>query len=215
MLDCFPPRLDSGCSNHITCVKSLFHELDEKEKKKVQLDNTKELLVKGKGTLSIDTNQDKVNMIDNVQFVPNFGYNLLSVGQLMTNGYSLWFDDDAFVITTLAANAKDDSKLWYLRYGHLNKNGLNLLGDKGMVLGLPKNSSLDLCERGFEVVCVLLFWLFNGDLVVGLAVRLKLANNGDLKRKTGKGADGFRCLSWPKMESGSCELLTSWVSWEI
>ncbi|KAH0636337.1 hypothetical protein KY285_036089 [Solanum tuberosum] len=46
--------------------------------------------------------------------------------------------------------------------------------------------------RGFEVVCVLLFWLFNGDLVVGLAVRLKLANNVNLRRKTGKGAGGFR-----------------------
>jgi len=42
--------------------------------------------------------------------------------------------------------------------------------------------------RGLEVVCVLLFWLFNGDLVVGLVVRLKLANNGDLRRKTRKGS---------------------------
>jgi len=81
--------VDSGCSNHMIGVKSLFHELDEKQKKRVQLGNTKELLVEGKDMVSIDTNQDKVNMIDNVQYVPNLGYNLLSVGQLMTNGYSL------------------------------------------------------------------------------------------------------------------------------
>jgi len=31
---------------------------------------------------------------------------------------------------SLAANANDDSKLWHLRYGHLNINCLKLLGDK-------------------------------------------------------------------------------------
>ncbi|KAG8480416.1 hypothetical protein CXB51_025059 [Gossypium anomalum] len=46
----------------------------------------------------------------------------------------------------LAASAKDDSKLWHSRYGHLNIKGLKLLSDKGMVLGLPKIGSLDLCE---------------------------------------------------------------------
>lgn len=46
----------------------------------------------------------------------------------------------------LATSAKDDSKLLHLRYNHLNINDLILLGDKGMVFGLPKISSLDLCE---------------------------------------------------------------------
>ena len=35
--------------------------------------------------------------------------------------------------------------MWHLSYGHLNIKGLKLLSDKGMVLGLPKISSLDLC----------------------------------------------------------------------
>jgi len=166
--------VDSGCSNHMTGAKFLFKELDEKQKKTVQLGNTKEMRVEGKGTVSIDTSHEKVKMLDNVQFVPDLGYNLLSVGQLMIDGHSLWFDDDACVITNkktgkkvrismtpnnmfpldvsnmenfaLAASAKDDSKLWHLRYGHLNINGLKLLVDKGMVLGLPKIDSIDLCE---------------------------------------------------------------------
>ncbi|KAH0779714.1 hypothetical protein KY290_006141 [Solanum tuberosum] len=150
--------VDSGCSNHMTGAKSLFKELDEKQKKTVQLGNTKEMRVEGKGTVSIDTSHEKVKMLDKVQFVPDLGYNLLSVGQLMIDGHSLWFDDDACVITNkktgkkvrismtpnnmfpldvsnmenfaLAASAKDDSKLWHLRYGHLNINGLKLLVDK-------------------------------------------------------------------------------------
>ncbi|KAH0657759.1 hypothetical protein KY289_026507 [Solanum tuberosum] len=114
-------------------------KLNEKQKKKVQLGNTKEMQVEGKGTMGIDTSHDKVKMLDNVQFVPNLGYNLLSVGQLMSDGHSLWFDDDVCVITNkksgkkvritmtpnkmfpldifdmesfaLAASAKDESKL--------------------------------------------------------------------------------------------------------
>jgi len=36
--------------------------------------------------------------------------------------------------------------LWHLRYGHLNVNGLKLLVQKDMVIGLPKTNELDLCE---------------------------------------------------------------------
>ncbi|KAH0764760.1 hypothetical protein KY285_000631 [Solanum tuberosum] len=50
---------DSGGSNHMTGVKFLFRELDEKQKQKVHLGNTKELLVEGKAMVSIDTNKDK------------------------------------------------------------------------------------------------------------------------------------------------------------
>ena len=66
--------------------------------KKVQLGNEKEMQVEGKGTVGINTTK-KVKMLDSVQFVPDLGYNLLSVGQLMPDGNSLWFDDDACVIT--------------------------------------------------------------------------------------------------------------------
>ncbi|XP_028072416.1 uncharacterized protein LOC114274646 [Camellia sinensis] len=45
--------VDSGCSNHMTRMKSLFKELDEKQKLKVQLGNAKEMQVEGKGTVSI------------------------------------------------------------------------------------------------------------------------------------------------------------------
>ena len=78
-------------------------------------------------------------MLDDFQFVLDLGFNLFSVGKLMTDVCSLLFDDDACVITnkksgknvhitktpnnmfpldvsnmdnfSLAANAKDDSKL--------------------------------------------------------------------------------------------------------
>ena len=55
--------------------------------------------VEGKGIVGINTSHDKVKLLDNVQFVPDLRYNLLSVGKLMSDGHSLWFDDDACVNT--------------------------------------------------------------------------------------------------------------------
>ncbi|KAL4273006.1 hypothetical protein GQ457_13G030250 [Hibiscus cannabinus] len=166
--------VDSGCSNHMTGIKSLFKELDESQKMKVQLGKKRKMQVEGKGTMKFFTSHREENYFDNVQFFPDLGYNLLSVGQLMASGYSVIFDDVACIIKNkksgkqvhvhktpnnmfpldvsnmknfiLAASTKDDSELWHLRYGHLNIKGLKLLSDKGMVLGLPKIGSLDLCE---------------------------------------------------------------------
>ncbi|XP_022152027.1 uncharacterized protein LOC111019837 [Momordica charantia] len=90
--------VDSGCSNHMTSTKSIFRELDEAEKMKVQLRNCKDLQVEGKGMMAIETIHSKLKLLHNVQFGPDLGYNLLSVAQLMASGYSIIFDDGACVI---------------------------------------------------------------------------------------------------------------------
>jgi len=77
--------LDSGCSNHMTDTKSLFKELDETQKIKVQLGNRKEIQVEGKDTVGVHTSNGNAKMLDNVHFFPDLGYNLLSVGQLMAS----------------------------------------------------------------------------------------------------------------------------------
>lgn len=122
--------------------------------------------VEGKGKVVVDTSHDKVKILNDVQFVSDLGFNFLSFRQLMTNIYSLWFDDDTSVIITLkksrkkvtsswprtiyfhwefltwkfslAASLKDELKLWHLRYVYLNIKGLMLPGDKGIVLWISK-----------------------------------------------------------------------------
>ena len=44
------------------------------------------------------TNQGKVKYLDNVFFVPTLSHNLLSVGQLVNDGYSVIFDDGSCTI---------------------------------------------------------------------------------------------------------------------
>lgn len=131
--------------------------------------------VEGTGTVQILTKSGNINLLHNVQFVPDLGYNPLSVEQWVANGYSVSFDASAFIIQhkeiekrihinmasnnmfsldvaqvkifALATTTRDRSELWNLRYGHLNFQGLKLLGPKGMVTGLPKITFIDLCEE--------------------------------------------------------------------
>ncbi|KAJ0080658.1 hypothetical protein Patl1_12136 [Pistacia atlantica] len=165
---------DSGCSNHMTGTRSLFKELDESQNSEVRLGDNKQIQVTGKGTISI-TSHGKVKLLASVLFVPSLTHNLLSIGQLMISGYCIVFDDGSCVIkdkksgqiiatvkmasnkmfplevstvedSALIAKGCSEAKLWHLRYGHLNINGLKLLSQKEMVFGLPRIDNLDFCE---------------------------------------------------------------------
>lgn len=90
--------VDSGCSNHMTGMKLIFKELDETQKTIVRLGDNNGLQAEGKGTVAIKSSHGKVKLLHDVQFVPSLAHNLLSVGQLMATGHSLFFDDGACII---------------------------------------------------------------------------------------------------------------------
>ncbi|KAL6315260.1 hypothetical protein AAG906_000341 [Vitis piasezkii] len=154
--------LDSGCSNHMTGIKSLFKELDESHKLKVKLGDDKQVQVEGKGTVAVNNGHGNVKLLYNVYFIPSLTQNLLSVGQLMVSGYSILFDGATFDVRmanklfplemssiekhALVVKETSESNLWHLRYGHLNVKGLKLLSRKEMVFGLPKIDSVNVCE---------------------------------------------------------------------
>lgn len=166
--------VDSGCSNHMCGIKTMFKEIDESCKGEVRTGDNKLLQVHGKGIIGIKTNQGSIKLLNDVQYVPNLSCNLLSVGQLLENGYYVLFDDfccsihdkksgNLLVTIPMAQNKifplnvndvkncslvakSDDAKLWHLRYRHLNEKGLQLLSKKNMVVGLPKLGTLSFCE---------------------------------------------------------------------
>lgn len=90
--------IDSGCSNHMTGQRNLFKKLDDNHKHLVKLGDNKEIRVEGRGTMALKTLQGEVKLLHDVQFVPNLPHNLLSVGQLLSSGYSVNFDDAACLI---------------------------------------------------------------------------------------------------------------------
>ncbi|KAH0647717.1 hypothetical protein KY290_033702 [Solanum tuberosum] len=165
--------VDSGCSHHMTGERKGFKELDETKKRRIWLGDNKEIQVEGEGTIVVQTSQGKVKLIQNVLFAPSLAHNLLSVGQLLSCGFSVLFDDVSCVIKNkksgqILANIHmtlpfevskveqalivseknlDKSKLWHLCYGHLNMNGLRLLSQNKMVHDLPNIGSVEnTCE---------------------------------------------------------------------
>uniref|UniRef100_A0A803MAM0 Integrase catalytic domain-containing protein n=1 Tax=Chenopodium quinoa TaxID=63459 RepID=A0A803MAM0_CHEQI len=132
--------------------------------------------VAGRGVIAIKTVQGDVKLLYDVQFVPNLAHNLLSIGQLMSSGYKIVFDDGVcdvidkksghnianvhmtqnrmfpldisndIISNVLIAKLTNESELWHLRYGHLNGRSLKLLNQKEIVVGLPKIGELSFCE---------------------------------------------------------------------
>jgi len=168
--------LDSGCSHHITGDRSSFETLDEEFSSHIELGDNKRVEIKERGDVAIHSNKGNKKCIHYVFYYPSIGQNLLSVGQIMRRGYRLIFDHAQCEIYNKNTNQKvvvvkmssnniflfnmkslyhvatrsehlDDSQLWYLRYGHLNYNGLQLLKKKDLVSGLPSiQNQVGICE---------------------------------------------------------------------
>ncbi|KAG6509698.1 hypothetical protein ZIOFF_027698 [Zingiber officinale] len=168
--------LDSGCSNHVTGIKKNFVELDKNYNSLLELGDSKKLKIEGKGVVSVFSAEGQQKRMHDVFYTPEIAQNLLSVGQMMKNGYKLVFAEGQCEITdrngqkvavvkmtsnnlfplkmtpysnvVLKTEVVDDSHLWHLRYGHLNRKGLALLKQKSMVVGLPsiQVAEGDVCE---------------------------------------------------------------------
>ncbi|KAG6477561.1 hypothetical protein ZIOFF_066828 [Zingiber officinale] len=163
--------LDSGCSNHVTGIKKNFVELDENYNSLLELGDSKKLKIEGKGVVSVFSAEGQQKRMHDVFYTPEIAQNLLSVGQMMKNGYKLVFAEGQCEITdrngqkvavmkmtsnnlfplkmtpysnvVLKTEVVDDSHLWHLRYGHLNRKGLALLKQKSMVLVLSRDVIFD------------------------------------------------------------------------
>lgn len=83
----------SGCSNHMIGTKELLKELDEANKSTMKLGDDNEMHVKERCTMVITTTENKVRILYNVQYVIQFAHNLLSVEQLLSNGYIVTFEN--------------------------------------------------------------------------------------------------------------------------
>jgi predicted aspartyl protease len=89
--------IDSGCTNHMTYDRELFNDLDETTISKVRIGNGALIEVKGKGTVAIES-LSGLKLISDVLYVPKINQNLLSVTQLLENGYKVLFEDKKCVI---------------------------------------------------------------------------------------------------------------------
>ena len=82
--------IDCGCTNHMTSDLELFRNLDRSQISKVRIGNGDYIMVKGKGTVAIESCIG-TKLIYDVMYVPYINQNLLSVGQLVEKSFSIIF----------------------------------------------------------------------------------------------------------------------------
>ncbi|XP_010326662.1 uncharacterized protein [Solanum lycopersicum] len=82
---------------------SAINRVMKLEKKKVRIGNGECLAVKGNGVIAI-TSGSRTKLITYVLYVPDLDRNLLSVDQLMENGFNLSFKDKTCVMEDPSGN---------------------------------------------------------------------------------------------------------------
>ncbi|KAL5738125.1 hypothetical protein ACOSP7_030886 [Xanthoceras sorbifolium] len=160
--------IDSGCTNHIARDLSIFTNMDSNDRTSIKLGNEEVVKFTSRGTIFIFT-PNGVKLINNVLLVSELDQNLLSVAQLIRNGYSILFKDggcniidenenevvkvpmreNSFPLNWNHLNQKalvtrhESYATWHKRYGHFNSNALKYLQANEMVRDMPKVECID------------------------------------------------------------------------
>ncbi|GKC71717.1 retrovirus-related pol polyprotein from transposon TNT 1-94 [Tanacetum coccineum] len=169
--------LDSGCSRHMTGVKSYLHKYVEQSGPKVVFGDDSTCITEGYSSI-------KCNGIvfAKVAFVNGLKYNLIRISQLCDTKYIVQFDEekgtifnsikevvmivqrvrDVYVLDMtssaqescfFAKASKNLNWLWHKRLAYLNFKTINKLAKKNLVIGLPslvysKEKPCSSCEKG-------------------------------------------------------------------
>ncbi|GJV35557.1 retrovirus-related pol polyprotein from transposon TNT 1-94 [Tanacetum coccineum] len=139
--------LDSGCSRHMTGVKSYLHKYAEQPRPKVVFGDDSTCTTEGYGFI-------KCNGIvfTKLAFVNGVKYNLISISQLYDAKYIVQFDEKR---GTLFNSNKEVVMIAprHKRLAHLNFKTINKLVKQNLVIGLPslvysKHKPCSSCEKG-------------------------------------------------------------------
>ena len=145
--------LDSGASFHATSDRKLFENYISGNLGKVYLGDDQACDITGKGDVKVKLN-GSVWKLENVRHIPCLKKNLISIGQLASNGYVTTFTGDRWKIskgamttargnkdgslyTTVGAygslavaEGKEDPNLWHQRFGHMSSQGMKCLASQ-------------------------------------------------------------------------------------
>ncbi|GKF48871.1 retrovirus-related pol polyprotein from transposon TNT 1-94, partial [Tanacetum coccineum] len=169
--------LDSGCSRHMTGVKSYLHKYVEQPGPKVVFGDDSACTTKSYGSIKCN-----VIVFTKVAFVNGLKYNLISINKLYDAIYIVQFDEkrgtifnsnkeivmiaprvrDVYVLDMTSSTqeycffakaSKNLNWLWHKRLAHLNIKTINKLAKQNLVIGLPslvysKDKPSSLCEKG-------------------------------------------------------------------
>ncbi|XP_021750179.1 uncharacterized protein LOC110715866 [Chenopodium quinoa] len=107
--------IDSGCTNHMTKQFDIFTNIDKYVKIPIRMGNGSMVKSEGKGTVAVQTKQG-TRFIKDVLYVPGLNQNLLSVPQMVQNGYSIHFKDESCAILDPQKNKIANVKMQHKRF---------------------------------------------------------------------------------------------------
>ena len=145
------------------------HEYLDKEMQKfenahVSFGDALKVEVKGRGMVHYLQKDSLIGSIQDVYYIPDLKTNILSMGQLTENGYSIFLKDWLLHLKEkqrrlvaqverkksdvqtefkkhtrkmFASRCRNKASLWHLHFGHLHHGSLKELAKKNMVHGLP------------------------------------------------------------------------------
>ena len=127
--------IDSGCTKHMTKYISIFTSIDKSIQPKIKLANGNIVKVKGKGTIFMSTKKGLI-IVKDVLYIPDLCQNLLSVLQLLRNGYGVSFMKDyCFIFDEHGDKMKKIEKIekignnFYLRFDLVEDRDFNVKVD--------------------------------------------------------------------------------------
>lgn len=170
--------LDSGCSHHMCPNKDWFTNLETVNHGTVLLGNDYACDKKGVGTIKLKLHDGIVRELSNVWYVLDLKKNLISLGALEANGFSICMANGTLKVTKGAlvmmrgtrkqnlyvlqgktvvggtsaiseSRKYDKTKLWHMRLGHAGEKALQGLVKQGLLKG-AKTCKLDFCEHCFR-----------------------------------------------------------------
>ncbi|KAK9053912.1 hypothetical protein SSX86_024987 [Deinandra increscens subsp. villosa] len=144
--------LDSGCSYHMTPVKSLFREFKDRDLGSVKLGDSRPCRITGIGTVEVRLSNGSTLLLEEVRYIPELTRNLISLCTFEKHGYAVSLKNGrakvvkgSRVILTgtrcknniyeldlkvehgiscvVTSSIKVDVKLWHNRLGHIRDQG--------------------------------------------------------------------------------------------
>uniref|UniRef100_A0A6N2MMV6 Retrovirus-related Pol polyprotein from transposon TNT 1-94-like beta-barrel domain-containing protein n=1 Tax=Salix viminalis TaxID=40686 RepID=A0A6N2MMV6_SALVM len=128
--------IDSGCTRHMTKFLSIFSSIDSSSKPKIKLGNGDIVEAKGRGTVTVNTSKG-TKIITNIFYIPKLDQNLLSVAQMLRNGYEVSFKEIFCFITDshglAIAKIEMEGNSFYLKLDAIEGHVLSAKVDESIV----------------------------------------------------------------------------------
>nr|GEV84621.1 zinc finger, CCHC-type [Tanacetum cinerariifolium] len=124
--------MESGCSYHMTPRLDIFFDFLECDRGSVLLGENKECKIKGLGKVRVQLRDGSSFVLHNVKYIPELKRNLISLGILKKEGYTVKLQSVACELNASVEEKDSLAQVWHNRLGHIIEAGLQMLEKQGL-----------------------------------------------------------------------------------